>query len=111
MAVRHVSWVTNVKKTMCRHRRNGLPYRQSYGSSNAHRGKKESSMETIKFGLMLTVIPFLAIFLIITIWWALTDISVRKIKGPKRALWTVLVILLPPLGSLLYTSMNRERDI
>ncbi len=68
-------------------------------------------METIKFGMMLTVIPFIAIFLMITIWWALTDISVRKIKGPKRALWTLLVILLPPLGSLLYTSLNRERDI
>lgn len=68
-------------------------------------------MDTIKFGLMLTAIPFVAIFLIITIWWALTDISMRKIKGPRRALWTLLVILLPPVGSLLYTSLNRERDI
>jgi hypothetical protein len=72
---------------------------------------KEFTMDTIKFGLMLTVVPFIAIFLIITIWWALTDISVRKIKGPRRAMWTLLVILLPPLGSLLYTSLNRERDI
>lgn len=68
-------------------------------------------METIKFGLMLTAVPFIAIFLIITIWWALTDISVRKIKGHRRTLWTLLVILLPPLGSLLYTSLNRERNI
>ena len=59
---------------------------------------KESYMETIKFGLMLTVIPFITIFLFITIWWALVDISVKKIKGSERALWTLLVILLPAVG-------------
>jgi hypothetical protein len=68
-------------------------------------------METIKFGLMLTIIPFAAIFLFITVWWALVDISVKKIKGPKRALWTLLVILFPAVGSLLYSSMTKMREI
>ncbi|MCM2357659.1 MAG: hypothetical protein NDI77_05880 [Geobacteraceae bacterium] len=67
-------------------------------------------METIKFGLMLTVIPFIVIFMFITIWWALVDISVKKIRGPKRALWTLLVILLPPVGTLLYSSLGKERE-
>lgn len=68
-------------------------------------------METIKFGLMLTVIPFITIFLFITIWWALVDISVKKIKGPERALWTMLVILLPAVGSLLYSSSTKAREV
>ena len=68
-------------------------------------------METIKFGLMLTVIPFAAIFAFITIWWALVDISVRKIKGPRRAVWTLLIILLPAIGTLLYSSLARVREI
>lgn len=68
-------------------------------------------METIKFGLMLTVIPFVTIFFFITIWWALVDISVKKIRGPERALWTMLVILLPALGALLYSSLTKAREI
>jgi hypothetical protein len=68
-------------------------------------------MDTIKFGLILTVIPFIAIFQFLTIWWALADISVKKIRGPKRAIWTMLVILLPPMGSLLYSSLNKPHEI
>ena len=68
-------------------------------------------METIKFGMMLTVIPFITIFLFITIWWALVDMSVKKLKGPERALWTMLVILLPAVGSLLYSSLIKNREI
>ena len=68
-------------------------------------------METIKFGLMLTVIPFATIFLFITIWWALVDMSVKKVTGTKRTLWTLLVILLPPVGSLLYSSLNKGQEV
>lgn len=69
-------------------------------------------MDTIKFGLILTVIPFVVIFQLITIWWALADISVKRVKGPKRALWTLLIVfLLPPVGSLLYNSLNKEKVI
>ncbi len=68
-------------------------------------------METLKFGLMLTIIPFTLVFLFITIWWALVDMSVKKVTGPKRTLWTLLVILLPPVGSLLYSSLNKGREV
>lgn len=67
-------------------------------------------METLKYGLMLTAIPFVSIFLIVTIWWALVDISVKRIKGPKRALWTFLVIVLPPIGAMLYSSMHKQEE-
>lgn len=67
-------------------------------------------METLKHGLTLTAIPFLSIFLLVTMWWALVDISVKRIKGPKRALWTFLVILLPPIGAILYNSMHKQED-
>ncbi|MBI2355463.1 MAG: hypothetical protein HYV06_10660 [Deltaproteobacteria bacterium] len=67
-------------------------------------------MENIKFGLLLTAIPFIVIFQFICIWWALADIAVRKIKGPKRAFWTLLAIILPPVGPLLYTYLSRERE-
>jgi hypothetical protein len=68
-------------------------------------------METLKFGLMLTIIPFTLVFLFITIWWAMIDMSVRKITGLKRVLWSVAVILLPPVGALLYNFVVRQRDI
>lgn len=67
-------------------------------------------MDTLKFGLMLTIIPFTAIFMIVAIWWALVDISVRKLKGAERALWTLLVILLPPIGSFIYNYTFKHRQ-
>ena len=68
-------------------------------------------METLKFGLMLTIIPFTLVFMFITIWWAMVDMSVRKITGLKRVLWSMVVILLPPVGALLYNFVVRQRDI
>lgn len=70
-------------------------------------------METLRYGLSLTAIPFACIFLLITIWWALVDLSVVKVKGLKWALWTLLVILLPPIGTLLYVlfgSISKEQE-
>jgi hypothetical protein len=68
-------------------------------------------METLKFGLMLTIIPFSLVCLIITIWWALVDMSVRKVTGLKRAVWSMVVILLPPVGAILYNVMVRQPAI
>lgn len=67
-------------------------------------------MEALTHCLSLTVVPFLCIFAVISVWWGLVDLSVRKIKGRKRALWTLLVILLPPIGTLLYTSMHKGHE-
>jgi uncharacterized membrane protein YhaH (DUF805 family) len=47
--------------------------------------------------------------MVVAIWWALVDISVRKLKGAERALWTLLVILLPPVGSLVYNYSVKHR--
>lgn len=68
-------------------------------------------METLKFGLMLTIIPFTMIFMFITIWWALVDISVRKLTGMRRVIWSLIVIFTPPVGAILYNVMVRQRDI
>ncbi|HEY6872856.1 MAG TPA: PLDc N-terminal domain-containing protein [Geobacteraceae bacterium] len=68
-------------------------------------------METLKFGLMLTIIPFSLICLFITIWWALVDMSVRKVTGLKRAIWSMVVILLPPVGAILYNFLVRQPAI
>lgn len=64
-------------------------------------------METIKFGLLLTIIPFTVIFLVITIWWALVDMTARKLKGNQRAFWTLMVVLFPPLGAVVYHLAKR----
>ncbi|MCM2357660.1 MAG: hypothetical protein NDI77_05885 [Geobacteraceae bacterium] len=68
-------------------------------------------METLKFGLMLTIIPFTLVFMFITIWWAMVDMSVRKVTGLRRAIWSMVVILLPPVGAILYNFMVRQRDV
>lgn len=68
-------------------------------------------METLKFGLMLTIIPFTLVCLFVTIWWAMVDMSIRKVTGLRRAIWSLIVILLPPVGAILYNFMVRQRDI
>jgi phospholipase D-like protein len=65
-------------------------------------------METLKFGLMLTIIPFTLVCLFVTIWWAMVDISLRKLSGARRVIWSMVVILLPPVGAILYNFMVRQ---
>lgn len=64
-------------------------------------------METFKFGLLTSIIPFTAIFLFLTVAWALVDISVRRLSTGKRALWSIVVIALPVVGVLLYNARVR----
>jgi hypothetical protein len=66
------------------------------------------TLETIKFGLILTFIPFTVIFLIITACWALIDISVRKVTGSRRVIWTLAVIALPLVGPIAYNYLVRR---
>jgi hypothetical protein len=68
-------------------------------------------METLKLGLMLSIIPFTAIFLFLTIAWALVDIYLRKLTGSRKAVWSLVVIVLPLLGSLLYNFKVRLPDL
>lgn len=67
-------------------------------------------METVKFGLMLSIIPFTVIFLIITIWWALVDLSLRRIDRIRKVRWALLILLLPPVGSFLYNLLVRQQE-
>ncbi|MBI1920002.1 MAG: PLDc N-terminal domain-containing protein [Geobacter sp.] len=67
-------------------------------------------METVKFGLMLSIIPFTVIFLVITIWWALVDLSLRKIERVRKIRWALLILLLPLVGSYLYNLLVRQQD-
>lgn len=67
-------------------------------------------METIKFGLMLSIIPFTVVFLIITIWWALVDLSLRRIDRIRKVRWALLILLLPPFGSFLYNLLVRQQE-
>lgn len=66
------------------------------------------TLEQIKFGLLLTIIPFSAIFLFITIWWALVDLSLREIAFSRRILWTVAVIVLPLVGPIAFHYLVRK---
>ncbi|HEY4744173.1 MAG TPA: PLD nuclease N-terminal domain-containing protein [Desulfuromonadaceae bacterium] len=66
------------------------------------------SQETIKFGLMLTIMPFTVIFLCITIAWALVDLSYRNVSIHRRVFWALAVILLPLAGPIAYNYLLRR---
>ena len=66
------------------------------------------SLETIKFGLLLSIIPFSVIFLFLTVVWALVDISLREVSGARRVLWTLAVIALPLAGPIAYNYLVRR---
>ncbi len=66
------------------------------------------TLETIKFGLLLTIIPFSAIFLFITVCWALMDMSLREVSGARKIIWTMAVIMLPIAGPIAYNYLVRR---
>lgn len=66
------------------------------------------TLETIKFGLLLSIIPFTLIFLLITITWALMDLSLRNVSVTRRVLWTLAVIALPLAGPIAYNYLVRR---
>lgn len=66
------------------------------------------TLETIKFGLLLTIIPFSIIFLFITVCWALIDMSLREVSVSRRIIWTLAVIALPLVGPVAYNYLVRR---
>lgn len=66
------------------------------------------TIESIKFGLLLTIIPFSVIFLIITVCWALMDMALREVYGSRRVMWTLAVIALPLAGPIAYNYLVRR---
>lgn len=68
-------------------------------------------IQTLQFGLMMSIIPFTVIFLFLTIAWALMDMSLRKLSGSRRAIWSMVVILFPLGGVLLYNFRVRRLQL
>ena len=66
------------------------------------------TLEGIKFGIILTFIPFTVIFLFITASWALLDMSLREVSGSRRILWILAVIALPLVGPIAYNYLVRR---
>jgi uncharacterized membrane protein YagU involved in acid resistance len=65
------------------------------------------ALENLKFGLLLTFIPFSVIFLFITACWALVDMSLRAVAGSRRVIWTLAVVALPLVGPIAYNYLVR----
>lgn len=68
-------------------------------------------METLKFGMIYSIVPFTLIFLFLTTVWALVDISLRKVTGSEKTIWSAVIILFPLLGALLYNFKVRLPDL
>lgn len=66
-------------------------------------------METLIHGMTLTAAPYISTVAAVAIWWALADLSCRKMKGARSASWIFLAILLPPLGLLLYLFTRKQQ--
>lgn len=66
------------------------------------------TLETFKFGLLLSIIPFTVIFLFTVVVWALADLSLRDITRTRRLLWTLAVIALPLVGPVAYNYLVRR---
>ena len=66
------------------------------------------TLESIKFGLVLTIIPFSVIFLFISVCWALMDMSLREASGARRILWILAIIALPLAGPIAYNYLLRR---
>lgn len=66
------------------------------------------TLETFKFGLLLTCIPFSVIFLFITVVWALVDLSLRDLTESRRIIWTVALLALPLVGPIAYNYLVRR---
>lgn len=66
------------------------------------------TLETIKFGLLLTFMPFSVIFLFITACWALVDLSLHEVSGSRRVIWTLAVVVLPLIGPIAYNYLVRR---
>ena len=66
------------------------------------------TLETFKFGMLLTIIPFSVIFLFITACWALMDMALREVSGLRRFFWTLAIVVLPLAGPIAYNYMVRR---
>lgn len=65
-------------------------------------------MELITYALLKPVIPFIVIFIIAFIGWALSDLALKRLNGSERTLWALAILIFPPLGARLYGLMGKK---
>ncbi len=65
-------------------------------------------MEIMTYALLKPIIPFLMIFALVAVGWALSDLAARRLKGNERSIWAFAILVFPPLGSMLYELMGKK---
>jgi len=77
----------------------------------------EASMHSIYsnhfalFFIPLIFIMLLSLALFILVIWTLIDVLRNEFTGNNKIIWLLTIILLPPLGSVLYIFIGREQKI
>jgi len=66
------------------------------------------NMELIIYALMKPILPFLAIFALAAVGWALSDLAARRLTGSERTLWALAILAFPPLGAILYGLVEKK---
>jgi hypothetical protein len=83
----------------------------------AFRDLWEASMQSIYsnhfalFFIPLIFIMLLSLALFILVLWSLIDVLRNEFTGNNKIIWLLVIILLPPLGSVLYIFIGREQKI
>jgi hypothetical protein len=59
--------------------------------------------------LIFIFLLFLAVFVFVV--WTLIDVLRNEFTGNNKIIWLLTIILLPPLGSILYVFIGREQKL
>lgn len=65
-------------------------------------------MELLTYALVKPMLPFLAIFVLAAVGWALSDLAARRLSGSERTLWALAILVFPPLGAILYGLVEKK---
>ncbi|MDD2852487.1 MAG: PLD nuclease N-terminal domain-containing protein [Desulfuromonadaceae bacterium] len=65
-------------------------------------------MELLTYGLLKPIIPFLTLFTLVAAGWALSDLAARRLNGNERTIWALVILVFPPLGSMLYDLIGKK---
>jgi hypothetical protein len=68
-------------------------------------------MELLTYALLKPMIPFLMIFALVAVGWALSDLAARRLTGNERTIWAFAILVFPPLGSMLYDLMGKKNAV
>jgi hypothetical protein len=68
-------------------------------------------MELLTYALLKPIIPFLMLFALVTVGWALSDLAARRLTGNERTIWAFAILVFPPLGSVLYDLMGKKSAV